>query len=225
MKKWTSGLAMAMMALFLFAGIASAHVTVWPKETKQGSYEVFSVRVPSETEGTQTVKVKIAAADGAGIIGVEPKPGWTYEAEKKEDGSFASVTWTADGKGLNHEEFTEFRFQGKVGDDATQLVWKAYQTYADKSVVEWIGAPDADKPASVTTVVPASGESGGHGAAANAGTAADNTAEVAEPAAGTDVTAADSGKTALDTVTLIIAIAALVLSLITLVAAVSRKRK
>ncbi|WP_312859716.1 DUF1775 domain-containing protein [Peribacillus huizhouensis] len=42
--------------------------------------------------------------------------------------------------------------QGKVADDSKEIVWKAYQTYQDGSVVEWVGAPDAEKPASVTVV-------------------------------------------------------------------------
>ena len=45
--------------------------------------------------------------------------------------------------------------QGKVDDQAKELVWKAYQTYQDGSLVEWVGAADADKPASVTKVNPA----------------------------------------------------------------------
>ncbi|MNR20036.1 hypothetical protein D3C85_1368570 [compost metagenome] len=42
--------------------------------------------------------------------------------------------------------------QGKVADAAKEIVWKAYQTYKDGSVVEWVGANGSDKPASVTTV-------------------------------------------------------------------------
>lgn len=30
--------------------------------------------------------------------------------------------------------------EGRVAVDATQIVWKAYQTYEDGTVVEWIGA-------------------------------------------------------------------------------------
>ncbi len=55
--------------------------------------------------------------------------------------------------------------QGKVADDATEIVWKSYQTYQDGSVVEWVGAQDAEKPASVTTVKPSDGSAHGHGAA------------------------------------------------------------
>ena len=41
MKKITAILGSIFLATTLFASVASAHVTVQPKETTQGSYEVF----------------------------------------------------------------------------------------------------------------------------------------------------------------------------------------
>ena len=68
--------------------------------------------------------------------------------------------------GLSSTEFGQFLIQGKVDDQAKELVWKAYQTYQDGSLVEWVGAADADKPASVTKVNPAiAGSTDSHGAA------------------------------------------------------------
>jgi uncharacterized protein YcnI len=124
---------------------------------------VFAVRVPSEEKGVNTVKVQVKIADGAVVSRVEPKSGWTSELEKNADGVVTSITWTAEDKGLSETEFTEFRMSGKVNEDATQLVWKAYQTYSDNKVVEWVGAYGSDKPASVTTVTAATAEGDGHG--------------------------------------------------------------
>ncbi|XEC93480.1 YcnI family protein [Paenibacillus tarimensis] len=207
----------AMMASLLFASVASAHVTVRPTEVKQGSYEVFNVRVPSETKGTNTVKVEVKIPGGVNISRVEPKQGWTYELERAADERIAGVTWTAEGEGLAVTEFTEFRISGKVADDAAELSWKAYQTYADGSIVEWVGAPDSDKPASVTNVLAGTGESDGHGhgngAAATAGeTAAADTASADAAGSGTPVTMG-------------LSIAALALSVIALVLAFRRTRK
>jgi uncharacterized protein YcnI len=154
-------------AITLFAGAASAHVSVQPQETSQGKYEVFTVRVPSEKEDAETMKVEVKFPEEVNITRFEHKPGWTYEAQKDDTGKITSVVWAAEEKGLSATEFVQFNIQGKVGDEATEIVWKAYQTYSDGSTVEWIGAPDADKPASVTTVNPADGSSDhGHGAAA-----------------------------------------------------------
>ncbi|WP_336787440.1 YcnI family copper-binding membrane protein [Paenibacillus sp. MMO-177] len=171
MKKWVIAAAMA-VCLMMFAGVASAHVTVQPPSVPANSYQVFAVRVPSEEKGVNTVKVQVKVADGAVISRVEPKPGWTSELEKDANGVVTSITWTAaEGGGLSETEFTEFRMSGKVNEDATKLVWKAYQTYSDNKVVEWVGADGSDKPASVTTVTAAVAEGDGHGH--DAGAAAD----------------------------------------------------
>lgn len=166
MKKLLSTFILMIGAFSLFTGMASAHVTVLPKETTQGSYEVFTVRVPSENESVQTTQVKVEFSEAVNISRFEPKPGWKYEVEKDASGKITSVNWTTEEDGLSSTEFGLFNMQGKVADDADEIVWKAYQTYQDGSVVEWVGAQDAEKPASVTTVKPSDGSDGhGHSAA------------------------------------------------------------
>ncbi|NYE08721.1 uncharacterized protein YcnI [Bacillus niacini] len=154
MKKMIATFVVMLAAFSLFTGIASAHVTVLPKETIQGSYEMFTVRVPSENETVPTTQVKVEFPAEVTISRFEPKPGWKYEVEKDSSGTITSVTWTAENQGLTSTEFGLFNMQGKVADDATEIAFKAYQTYQDGSVVEWIGAPDSEKPASVTSVNP-----------------------------------------------------------------------
>jgi uncharacterized protein YcnI len=170
MKKSVS-LLLVLLLTIGFAGLASAHVTVQPKEAPAGSYQVFTVRVPSEKDAA-TTQVKVAIPDGVNISRFEPKPEWTYEVEKGAEDKIVSVTWKATGSGLGATEFGEFRMQGKIADDAKELSWKAYQTYSDGEVVEWTGAPDADKPASVTTVTAATGDGHGDGHGASSGAAA-----------------------------------------------------
>ncbi|SDW42409.1 YcnI family protein [Paenibacillus sp. CF384] len=248
LKKW-SVLGMTLMVMFLFAGVASAHVTVWPKEAAQNSYEVFSVRVPSEKENVTTKVVKVKVPDGVKVSRVEPKAGWKYELElNAETKAIASITWTAEGDGLAQTEFTEFRVSGKVAEDAKQLIWKAYQTYSDSSVVEWVGGDGADYPASVTTVTAASGEGDGHGGGTSGGsvgsdpnTATSSGSEGTGNASSTDVgtpvttdnSAADAQETAAadksdsgsDPVNLTLSIVAVALAAAALGVAVSRKRQ
>jgi uncharacterized protein YcnI len=165
LKKIISSLVLMLAAFSLFAGIASAHVTVLPKETTQGSYEVFTVRVPSENESVPTTQVKVVISPDVNITRFEPKPGWKYELERDGSDKITSVTWIAEDGGLAPTEFGHFNMQGKVADGATEIVWKAYQIYQDGSVVEWLGAQDAEKPASVTIVnpKPADGSGDHHG--------------------------------------------------------------
>ncbi|WP_127587426.1 YcnI family copper-binding membrane protein [Paenibacillus koleovorans] len=162
MKKLLALLSVSLMAMMLFAGLASAHVTVLPSTTTQGVYEKFTVRVPSETANTNTVKVEVKFPEGVTISRVEPKPDWKYELSKDGTGKITGVVFTATGAGLAVTEFTEFNLSGKVAADAKTLSWKAYQTYKDGSVAEWVGAEGSAKPASVTTVKPGTGDSGGH---------------------------------------------------------------
>ncbi|WP_080836600.1 YcnI family protein [Cohnella massiliensis] len=175
MKKRLS-LVFALFLAFGFAQAASAHVTVSPGEVAQGAYQVFTIRVPSEKDAA-TTEVKLDVPDGVEVLRFEPKPEWSYETETNADGKIVSVVWTTSGSGLGATEFGEFRFQGRVAADATELVWKAYQTYSDGSVVEWTGAEDADTPASVTAVTPSTGESDGHGHGAASSGAADEASD------------------------------------------------
>jgi uncharacterized protein YcnI len=202
-------------AITLFVGVASAHVTVQPQETTQGKYEVFTVRVPSESEDVQTTKVEVKFPEEVNVTRFEAKPGWTYEVQKDDTGKITSATWTAEGKGLTASEFVQFNVQGKVADDAAEIVWKAYQTYSDGSLVEWVGAPDADKPASITVVNPADGSDHGHG-----GTSADSTKDHNAPG---DLANDTEAKTATSNVPLYLSIGALIAGLLALVISL-RKR-
>jgi uncharacterized protein YcnI len=152
---------LVMMILLFFVSVpaAWAHVTVYPREAAPGSYEKFTVRVPTESE-SPTVKVEIEIPEDVEISRVEPKAGWTYELVRDGNDRVSRVVWTADGPGLASTEFGEFNMQGRVGSNAERIVWKAYQTYGNGEVVEWIGGEDSDRPASVTTVkAPSRGDS------------------------------------------------------------------
>ncbi|WP_370512107.1 YcnI family protein [Brevibacillus sp. LEMMJ03] len=148
--KWVSTLAVA-GALLTFAGTASAHVTVWPKETKADSYERYTVRVPVEKD-SNTVKVRLEFPAGVKVGTVLPVPGWTYEWEKDADGRFKAITWTATAGGIKPHEFMEFGLSAKNPGEPGTLTWNAYQTYADGTVVEWTGAAGSDTPAPTVAV-------------------------------------------------------------------------
>ncbi|EFM11642.1 nuclear export factor GLE1 [Paenibacillus curdlanolyticus YK9] len=242
MKKLAVAATMA-VCLLMFAGIASAHVTVQPQEVPAGSYQVMSVRVPSEEKGTTTVKIQVKVPDQIKVSRVEPKVGWKYTLEKDAESKITSITWTADGTGLSETEFTDFRVNGKVADDAKELVWKAYQTYANGTLVEWVGGDGADKPASVTMVTAAEAGSDGHGHGSSAG-AADNksgdtsvsSGDTGKAETGTDSGSAGAAETAADTnanagddynatLPLVLSIVAVALGAIALVISLTRKKR
>jgi uncharacterized protein YcnI len=210
MKKFFSALSLCFVSMLLFAGIASAHVVVYPQQSTQGAFEKFTVRVPSEKD-IPTVKVEIKIPAEVAISRFQPMAGWKYDLTKDSSSKITSVVWTATGEGLSSTEFSEFSMQGKVGDQATTISWKAYQTYKDGSVVEWVGAPDSDKPASVTTVDPKP---------ATANTAADGHNHSAGATATTHTDESGSSK-----LPLYLSIAALVLGIIAVIATFTRRAK
>ncbi|ADG05124.1 nuclear export factor GLE1 [Kyrpidia tusciae DSM 2912] len=179
----------ALMAFFVlvFTGVASAHVTVWPKESRPGAWEKYTVRVPTEKD-VPTVKIVLKVPDGVSVESMEPVPGWSYDLQK-ENGRVTAVVWQAAGEGIKPGEFQEFSFQAKNPQQSGELSWKAYQYYKDGSVVEWTGPQDEKTPAAVTVVgTPTAGTSAaGPAVGGEAGTPA--AGAPAAPAAGAGVPA------------------------------------
>lgn len=163
MKKVMITVPMFLLAMIVFAGIASAHVKVHPAEVEQGTYQVFTVTMPVE-KNANTTKLKLEFSDDVTMTNVEPKPGWSHELKKDDSGKITAVTWKADGDGIAPDEFIEFKMQGKVGDYAKEITFKGYQTYDNGDVVKWIEDQESDTPASVTKVVPADDDQDDEGA-------------------------------------------------------------
>ncbi|MDT2263803.1 DUF1775 domain-containing protein [Paenibacillus larvae] len=75
-------------------------MTVSPNEAIQGSYQKFVVKVPTE-KGIPTTQVKVKFdISNVKVSSFEPKPGWTYETAKDEQGNITGVTWKARGDGI-----------------------------------------------------------------------------------------------------------------------------
>lgn len=136
---------------------AWAHVVVSPEEVAAGDYETLTVSVPTEKE-VPTTEVRVEVPDGFTLSGVQPVPGWEYAFEE-EGGLVTAITWS--GGEIGPREFQQFLVQAQAPEEPGEYQWRAFQTYADGSVVEWTGPPEAEEPASVVEVV--SGGTEGHG--------------------------------------------------------------
>jgi uncharacterized protein YcnI len=119
-----------------------------------GDYETLTVSVPTEKE-IPTTKIRVEVPEGFLLSGVQPVPGWEHTFE--EDGGVVRAV-TFSGGEIRPREFQQFRLQAQAPEEPGEYPWKAIQTYKDGSVVEWVGAPDSEEPASVVEVV-----SGGSG--------------------------------------------------------------
>jgi uncharacterized protein YcnI len=143
----------------VFAGPASAHVTVNPNSATQGGFTKVSFRVPNETDATDTTKVEVNMPTDAPIpfVSLKPVAGWTVATETtklatpiKREGTeiteaVSKITWTAQaGAAIKPHQFQEFDVSLGPLPESKQVVFKALQTYSDGVVVRWIDEPTTD---------------------------------------------------------------------------------
>jgi uncharacterized protein YcnI len=130
-----------------------AHATVAPAASRPGAYERYVLRVPNESDNA-TVRVEIRFPDGVRVISFQDVPGWKLQATMDSTGRAVSAVWTGS---LPPERFVELPFIGVNPKEPSRLVWPVIQTYANGERAEWTGAPDSDRPASVTEIGAAPG--------------------------------------------------------------------
>ncbi|MET7877695.1 YcnI family protein [Micromonospora profundi] len=175
-------------AVFGFAGSASAHVTVNPKEATQGGYARVAFRVPNESDTASTTKLEVVLPENApvGSVSTMPVPGWTVTTEKRKvdppievHGSqlteaVSKITWTATGDAaVKPGQFQEFPVSMGPLPQVESMVFKTLQTYSDGNISRWIDEPVAggeepDSPAPVLTLTPAASASASAAPAASA---------------------------------------------------------
>lgn len=140
---------------------ASAHVMVRPAEVVTAGFQTFTVGVPNERT-VSTTSVRLALPKGLKHVSVNQKAGWDIDIDKDGDGEsqhVTAITWS--GGEINEGFRDDFAFSAQVPEQTTELQWKAYQTYADGTVVSWDQADEGGHgtsggnagPFSVTKVV------------------------------------------------------------------------
>ncbi len=134
---------------------ASAHVRLDPSTTVVGR-QVYGVRVPNEKE-IPTTKMRLVVPEGVEVTGVLPVSGWSHSekkvkveapAEEAAGGHsdeaaterITEITW--EGGEIKAGEYMVFNFSTNYTGEPKEVVWKAYQTYSDGSVVPWDGSSD-----------------------------------------------------------------------------------
>jgi uncharacterized protein YcnI len=127
--------------------VVSAHVTVWPRESRAGAGERYTVRVPTEGK-VATISVELEVPTGVTVTGVLVPNGYTYEIKRDGD-RIVSITWKQEIKPGEYGEFVFFARNPK----AAEIAWKAHQRLADGTSVDWVGPAGDRRPASVTRLV------------------------------------------------------------------------
>ena len=120
---------------------AFAHVTIWPQQSRPGTAERYTVRVPTE-RNVSTVSLELEVPGGVTVTGILAPAGFTYET-KRDGNRIAAITWKQEVKPGEVGEFVFFA-RNPAG---SQIVWKAHQRYADGQVEDWTGPPGDRRPA------------------------------------------------------------------------------
>ncbi len=224
----------AVAAAVVATPVASAHVTLNPREWEAGEFARFAVRVPNERPNADTTTITVRFPENVISASFQPVPGWTrrvrmakldqpveqFGEEIRE--RIASVTWA--GGRIKPGEFQEFGVSFQVPEDAVgeDLVFPALQTYSNGEVVRWIADdPEAETPAPRVTVLPP-GEGKGS-ASASAGQA--TTAEEPASAEAAPVGASNDDGEGRATLALVLGILALLAGLAALAVALLRSRR
>jgi uncharacterized protein YcnI len=122
---------------------ASAHVVVKPSEVGIAAFQTFTVGVPNEKD-TPTVAMRLLIPNGVKSVSPNVKPGWMIDVKSAGQGEDVQVTeidWT--GGNIPPGQRDEFLFSAQAPSSETTISWKAYQTYADGTVVSWDVAPNS----------------------------------------------------------------------------------
>lgn len=148
----------AIATAILLPAAAFAHVVVTPTQAGVGARTLFTVSVPNEKEVAVS---RIVLDIPSELQDVQPNvmAGWTITTAKDAHDNVTSITWTGT---IPVGQRADLIFKAQTPASAGELDWKAYQTYADDSVVPWDQKPtsgsskdtDSDAgPYSVTHIV------------------------------------------------------------------------
>lgn len=141
--------------LLAFAAPAAAHIVADPGQANAGAYQAVRFRVGHGCgDGAATTALRIEIPPEMASARPQPKPGWTLEIERGDDGKVAAATWRGN---LPDEQFDEFALMFKLPDEAGTLYFPTLQSCGVEQN-QWIAIPASgdrpSHPAPSLTLVP-----------------------------------------------------------------------
>ncbi|MBI4888798.1 MAG: DUF1775 domain-containing protein [Acidobacteria bacterium] len=134
----------AAVALALPA-VASAHVSVWPRESTQGATERYTIRIP--TEGTvATTTAELDVPEGVIVEVLLAPSGWKHQVTRRDD-RIVAIVWQVD---VKPGEFIEVGFVARNPRQGAQIVWTLRQRFADGTMTDWTNGPQGLRPTAIT---------------------------------------------------------------------------
>jgi uncharacterized protein YcnI len=140
MKKLLTSLIAAVAVTMALPAVAWAHVVVTPNQAGVGVGAKFNVSVPNEKQVAVTA-IKLDMPKGVQNVQPDVLAGWDITTAKDGSGNIAAITWTGT---IPAGQRADFIFKAQTPANAGNLDWKAYQTYADGTIVHWDQNPAAN---------------------------------------------------------------------------------
>jgi uncharacterized protein YcnI len=138
MRKLLSSLTLIIAVIATLPAVAFAHVVVTPAKAGIGERTTFNISVPNEKQVNVT-GLRLAIPAGLDDVSPTVHPGWTITTTKDDGGNVTEISWT--GGAIPAGQRDDFTFRAQTPADKTSLNWKAYQTYADGTIVAWDQKP------------------------------------------------------------------------------------
>jgi MYXO-CTERM domain-containing protein len=126
--------ALAAAALLVFPAAAAAHVEMSPDRVEPGSFTLFTVLSPDESEQPLT-GLRLTVPDGMEVDGAAATPGFTTELVRDQSHRIVAISWQ--GGSVASDDLGLFRFSASVGSSEGEVHLVGVQTFADGSTKVW----------------------------------------------------------------------------------------
>ncbi|MBA2259091.1 MAG: DUF1775 domain-containing protein, partial [Acidobacteria bacterium] len=111
--------------------VATAHVSIRPRESRPSAEEKYTVRVPTEGQ-VATVSVELDIPEGVTVIDVPQPDGAKHEITKTGD-RVTSIKWPRE---IPPKQSADFLFTAR-NPAGEQITWKVRQNFADGKSTPW----------------------------------------------------------------------------------------
>lgn len=127
-------LALAAAVLLVFPAAAAAHVEMSPERVDPGSFTLFTVLSPDESEQPLT-GLRLTVPDGMEVDAAAATPGFTTQLVRDQSHRVVAISWQ--GGSVAPDDLGLFHFSASVGSDEGEIHLVGVQTFADGTTKVW----------------------------------------------------------------------------------------
>jgi len=127
-------LALAAAVLLVFPAAADAHVEMSPDRVDPGSFTLFTVLSPDESEQPLT-GLRLTVPDGMEVDAAAATPGFTTQLVRDQSHRIVAISWQ--GGSIAPDDLGLFHFSASVGSHEGTFHLVGVQTFADGTTKVW----------------------------------------------------------------------------------------